>query len=198
VFAAGHAPRSFLSFPRGVPLPASLEPSRPGRALQSVRLCLSPGSAHGVHLHPSQVCSHIRAEKSVSASPGPRAVCPHPALPDRFHRADPVTILFWLVSVIAAGDGFGFWASLPSVVPFDSGPPVNGRTLAQGSYLGFCPLSGMRTPRRKHAAAHRRGLVTATITSPWSGFPDRSAHGFAAPLSADVSANTTGSSTCQS
>jgi len=100
VFAAGHAPRFFLSFPRGVPLPASLEPSRPGRTLQSIRLCLAPGSAHGVHLHPSQVCSHARAEITF---PHHRAHVPFVRIqlyPIVFIGPIRVTILYWLVSVI--------------------------------------------------------------------------------------------------
>jgi len=43
VFAASHAPRSFLSFPRGVPLLASLEHLRPRPALQSFRLRFHAG-----------------------------------------------------------------------------------------------------------------------------------------------------------
>jgi len=196
VFAAGHAPRFFLSIPRGVPLPASLEPSRPGRALQSIRLCLFARQRSWGSLAPfAGLIPHAGGDR-VSASPGPRAIRPHPALPDRFHRADLVTILCWLVSVIAAGDGFGYWASLPPVVRPQPSSGTSPFARIERSCLGFCPLAGMRTPRREHAAAHRRGLVTATITSPWSGFPDRSAHGFTAPLSADVSACTTGSSTC--
>jgi hypothetical protein len=49
VFAASHAPRSFLSFPRGVPLLASLEHSRPCRTSRGIRPRFTSGSAPGVH-----------------------------------------------------------------------------------------------------------------------------------------------------
>jgi hypothetical protein len=87
VFAASHAPRFFLSFPRGVPLLASLEQSRPCRRLQSIRLCFASDSAHGVRLHPSQVCSHVRADSRFRIT---RPTCRLSASssPDRFHRAE--------------------------------------------------------------------------------------------------------------
>jgi hypothetical protein len=195
VFAASHAPRFFLSFPRGVPLLASLEHSRPCRTLQSFRLCFASGSAPGVHLHPSQVCSHMRAEK---AFPHHRAHVPfvHIQLyPIVFIGPNSVTILYWLVSVIRSRR----WIRL----------------------LGFAPVCGRPRPGRKHECFRpSRGLPALGFllfqvcghggrASSWSRH--RNDHeplirlpgsdpllGFWRSLCADVSAITTGKSTSSS
>jgi hypothetical protein len=62
VFAASHAPRSFLSFPRGVPLLASLEHSRPCRSLQRYPTSLHVRQRSWGPLNPSQVYSHRQAD----------------------------------------------------------------------------------------------------------------------------------------
>jgi len=149
----------------------SLEPSRPRRTLQSIRLCLYVRQRSWGPLHPSQVCSHKLA---AHAFPHYRAHVPfvsHPALPDRFHRAE-----FRDVSVLvgqrnsqpemgsASGLGSRLWSALgesrliPS--PASSIPT-----------LGFRPLSGMRVPQRIPLFAHRRGLDTATNHKPLIRLP---------------------------
>jgi len=162
VFAASHAPRFFLSFPRGVPLLASLEQSRPRRTLQSIRLCFASGSAPGVHLHPSQVCSHTPA---ANAFPHHLAHVPFTRIqlaPDRFHRAE-----FRDDSVLV-----GQRDSSPEM---DSASGLRSRLWsALGQAPGHRPSPASSIPALgfvlfqvcRRTIAHRRGLDTATITGP--------------------------------
>jgi len=89
VFAASHAPRSFLSFPRGVPLLASLEHSRPGRTLQSHPTLLSrPAALMGFT---DTLRRFSPTKQAANAFPHRRAHVPFVRIqlaPDRFHRAE--------------------------------------------------------------------------------------------------------------
>lgn len=132
--------------------------------------------------------------ESVSASPGPRAVCPHPASPDRFHRAesrDDSVLVGQRDSF--AGDGFGFWASLPSVVTLRKLRRKRLRLLRVPalSFVLFqvCGHGGRASSWSRHRN-DREPLIRLPGSDPLLGFW-RS-------LCADVSAITTGKSTSSS
>jgi len=77
----------------------------------------------------------------VNAFPHHRAHLPFVRIqlaPDRFHRAEPRddSVLFGQRDLFA-GDGFGFWASLPSVVSLDLGRSMKAPPRARDSCLGF-------------------------------------------------------------
>lgn len=95
----------------------------------------------------------------VSASPGPRAVCPHPASPDRFHRAESVTIVCWLVNVIRSRR----WVRLLGLAPVCGLPRLGPKHHSSVPRSGFLPwvLSSFR-----YAGAPTR---IRCRTSLWSG-----------------------------
>lgn len=98
----------------------------------------------------------------VSASPGPRAVCPHPASPDRFHRAESVTISVLVGqrdSQPEMGSASGLGSRLWS-------PSAWAEASQLRPALGLPTLGFVLFQVCGHTVVHRRGLDTATITSP--------------------------------
>lgn len=98
----------------------------------------------------------------VSASPGPRAVSPHPASPDRFHRAefrDDSVLVGQRYSQPEMGSASGLGSRLWS-------PSTWAEASQLRPALGIPALGFVLFQVCGHAIMHHRGLDTATITSP--------------------------------